>query len=73
MDSLQKMFGQLSSQIKHGALQFIYNARMNEGASVREHVLNMMVHFNVAEMNEVIIDKASQVSFIMKFLPESFL
>ncbi|KAA0058181.1 gag/pol protein [Cucumis melo var. makuwa] len=58
MDSLQEMFGQASYQIKHDALKYIYNARMNEGASVREHVLNMMVHFNVAEMNGAVIDEA---------------
>ncbi|KAA0051499.1 gag/pol protein [Cucumis melo var. makuwa] len=46
---------------------------MNEGASVREHVINMMVHFNVAEMNEVVIDEASQVIFILESIPESFL
>ena len=28
MDSLQEMFGQFSSQIKHDTLKFIYNARM---------------------------------------------
>ncbi|KAA0040448.1 gag/pol protein [Cucumis melo var. makuwa] len=33
----------------------------------------MMVHFNVAEMNGAVIDEASQVSFILKSLPESFL
>ncbi|KAA0060254.1 gag/pol protein [Cucumis melo var. makuwa] len=60
MDSLQEMFGQASYQINHDALKYIYNARMNEGASVREHVLNMMVHFNVAEMNGAVIDEASQ-------------
>ncbi|KAA0046970.1 gag/pol protein [Cucumis melo var. makuwa] len=48
------------SKIKHDALKYIFNAHMNEEASVREHVLNMMVHFNVAEMNEAIIDEASQ-------------
>ncbi|XP_050937748.1 uncharacterized protein LOC127148308 [Cucumis melo] len=45
MDSLQEMFGQASYQIKHDALKYIYNARMNEGASVREHVLNMMIAY----------------------------
>ncbi|TYK23781.1 retrovirus-related pol polyprotein from transposon tnt 1-94 [Cucumis melo var. makuwa] len=73
MGSLQEMFGQAFYQIKHDALKYIYNAQMNEGASVREHVLNMMVHFNVAEMNEAIIDEASQVIFILESLPESFL
>ncbi|KAA0034863.1 gag/pol protein [Cucumis melo var. makuwa] len=41
--------------------------------SVREHVLNMMVHFNVVGMNGAVIDEASRVSFILESLPESFL
>ena len=45
---------------------------MKEGTLVREHVLDMMVHFNVAEENEVVIDEKSQVSFIMESLPKSF-
>ncbi|TYK06430.1 gag/pol protein [Cucumis melo var. makuwa] len=32
-----------------------------------------MVHFNVAEMNRAVIDEASQVSFILESLLESFL
>ncbi|KAA0063163.1 gag/pol protein [Cucumis melo var. makuwa] len=47
-------------KIKHDALKYIYNVRMNEEASVREHVLNMMVRFNVVEMNEAVVDEASQ-------------
>ncbi|KAA0063050.1 gag/pol protein [Cucumis melo var. makuwa] len=58
MDSFQEMFGQASYQIKHDALKYIYNSCINEGTSVREHVLNMMVHFNVAEMNGAVIDEA---------------
>ncbi|KAA0047462.1 gag/pol protein [Cucumis melo var. makuwa] len=33
----------------------------------------MMVHFNVVEMNEAVVAKTSQVSFILESLPESFL
>ena len=46
---------------------------MNEGASVREHVLNIMVHFSVAKMNGVVINEAIQDSFIFESLQESFL
>ena len=45
---------------------------MKEGTSVREHVLQMIVHFNVAKMNGAIIDESSQVSFIRETLPKSF-
>ncbi|XP_022139260.1 uncharacterized protein LOC111025819 [Momordica charantia] len=33
---------------------------MKEGTSVTEHVLDMMVHFNTAEVNGATIDEASQ-------------
>ncbi|XP_038889320.1 uncharacterized protein LOC120079230 [Benincasa hispida] len=43
IESLQEMFGQPSIQIWHKALKYIYNARMKESQSVREHVLDLMV------------------------------
>ncbi|KAA0035585.1 gag/pol protein [Cucumis melo var. makuwa] len=33
---------------------------MKEGTSVREHVLDMMMHFNIAEVNNGAIDDANQ-------------
>ncbi|XP_038880407.1 uncharacterized protein LOC120072061 [Benincasa hispida] len=72
MDFLQGLFGQPSTFIMHDAIKFIYNCRMKEGTSVREHVLNMMVQFNVAEMNGTIMNEKSQVGFIMQSLPKSF-
>ena len=46
---------------------------MKDGHSIREHVLNMIVHLNVAEMNGAIFDEKSQVFYILKSLPKSFL
>ena len=51
MESLQEMFRQLSSQIQHEALKYVYNAGVKEGQSVREHVIDLMVQFNVTEMS----------------------
>ncbi|KAA0041279.1 gag/pol protein [Cucumis melo var. makuwa] len=73
MDSLREMFGQSSIQIKQEAIKYLYNARMKEGQSVREHVLNMIVNFNVAQMNGAVFDEKSQVSYILKSLPKNFL
>lgn len=73
MESLREMFGQTSTQIKHDALMFIFNARMKEGTSIPENVLNMMINFNVAVMDGVVIDKSSQVSFILETLLKSFM
>ncbi|KAA0032890.1 gag/pol protein [Cucumis melo var. makuwa] len=46
---------------------------MKEGTSVREHVLDMMMHFNIAEINGGAIDEANQVSFILESLSKSFI
>ncbi|KAA0041208.1 gag/pol protein [Cucumis melo var. makuwa] len=51
MDSLRKMFGKPSILIKQEAIKYVYNARMKEGQFVREHVLDMIVNFNIAEIN----------------------
>ncbi|KAA0043514.1 gag/pol protein [Cucumis melo var. makuwa] len=71
MDSLREMFGQPSIKIKQEAIKYVYNARMKEGQSVKEHVLDMIVNFNIAEMNGVVFDEKSQVSYILKFLLKS--
>ncbi|KAA0059714.1 gag/pol protein [Cucumis melo var. makuwa] len=46
---------------------------MKEGTSVREHVLDIMMHFNIVEVNGGAIDKANQVSFILESLSKSFI
>ncbi|TYJ97424.1 gag/pol protein [Cucumis melo var. makuwa] len=46
---------------------------MKEGTSIREHVLDIMMHFNIAEVNGGAIDEANQVSFILESLPKSFI
>ena len=37
MDLLQVMFGQLSSSIRHDAIKYVYNSRIKEETSIREH------------------------------------
>ncbi|KAA0032887.1 gag/pol protein [Cucumis melo var. makuwa] len=51
MDSLSEMFGQPSWFLRPEAFKHIYTKKMKEGNSVREHVLDMMMHFNIAETN----------------------
>ncbi|XP_038896580.1 uncharacterized protein LOC120084835 [Benincasa hispida] len=60
MESLRGMFKQLSFSLRHDAIKNVYNCHMKERASVREHVLDMMVHFNVAEVNSAVVDEKSQ-------------
>jgi len=59
--------------LRHEAIKYIYTKRMKEGTSVREHVLDIMMHFNIAEVNGGVIDEANQVSFILESLLKSFI
>ncbi|KAA0042331.1 gag/pol protein [Cucumis melo var. makuwa] len=60
MDSLKRMFGQPEWSLRHEAIKYIYTKRMKEGTSIKEHVLDMMMHFNIAEVNGGAIDGANQ-------------
>ncbi|KAA0063913.1 gag/pol protein [Cucumis melo var. makuwa] len=55
-----EMFGQPSWSLRHEAVKYIYTKQMKEGTSIREHVLDMMMHFNIAEVNYSPINEANQ-------------
>ncbi|TYK14939.1 gag/pol protein [Cucumis melo var. makuwa] len=73
MDSLKGMFGQPEWSLRHETIKYIYTKCMKEGTSVRKHVLDMIMHFNIAVVNGGAIDEANQVSFILESLPKSFI
>ncbi|TYK29762.1 gag/pol protein [Cucumis melo var. makuwa] len=73
MDSLKGMFGQPELFLGHDVIKYIHTKQMKEGTSIREHVLDMMMHFNIAEVNGSVIDEGNQVSFILESLPKSFI
>ncbi|KAA0046778.1 gag/pol protein [Cucumis melo var. makuwa] len=60
MDSLREMFGQSSWSLRHEEFKYIYTKQMKEGTSIREHVLDMMMHFNIVEVNDGPINEANQ-------------
>ncbi|KAA0043598.1 gag/pol protein [Cucumis melo var. makuwa] len=60
MDALKAMFGQPEWSLRHEAIKYIYTKRMKEGTSIREHVLDMMMHFYIIEVNGGAIDEANQ-------------
>ena len=72
MDSLREMFGQPSWSLRHESIKHIYTKGMKKGTSVREHVLDMRMHFSIAEVNDGPIDEANQVSSISQSLSKSF-
>ncbi|TYK16062.1 gag/pol protein [Cucumis melo var. makuwa] len=73
MDPLRAMFGQPEWSLRHEAIKYIYTKRMKEGNSVREHVLDIMMHFNIAKVNGGANDEANKVSFILESLLKSFI
>ncbi|XP_038902471.1 uncharacterized protein LOC120089124 [Benincasa hispida] len=62
MALLQEMFGKPSSSIRHEAIKYVDSTRMKDWSNIREHVLDMMVHFNIAEAHGAMIDEISQMS-----------
>ncbi|TYK06159.1 gag/pol protein [Cucumis melo var. makuwa] len=70
MDSLKGMFGQPEWSLRHEAIKYIYTKHMKEGTSVRELVLDMMMHFNIVEVNGGAIDEANQETSSWKMLSE---
>lgn len=45
---------------------------MKEDTIVREHVLDMMMQFNIVEVKGERINQTNQVRFILQTLPKSF-
>ncbi|TYK19820.1 gag/pol protein [Cucumis melo var. makuwa] len=70
MDALREMFGQPEWSLRHEAIKYIYTKCMKEGTSVREHVLDMMMHFNIAKVNGDVIDETNQENSSWKRLSE---
>ena len=71
-ESLQAMFGQQFDKFRHEATRSYMNAKMKKGASVREHVLNMINLMHEAEIHGITINKRTQVSVILKSLTLAF-
>ncbi|KAA0061264.1 gag/pol protein [Cucumis melo var. makuwa] len=71
MDALRETFGRPKWSLRHEAIKYIYTKYMKEETSVREHVLDMIMHFNIAKVNGGAIDEANQISFILESLLKS--
>ncbi|KAA0053088.1 gag/pol protein [Cucumis melo var. makuwa] len=59
MDSLRVMFEQPKWFLRHESIKYIYTKRMKEGTSVRERVLDIIMHFNITEVNGGFIEEAN--------------
>ena len=66
------MFGKQGHFARQETIRQIYNTKMVEGISVREHCLRMISHLNTLEVLGADIDGESQVDMILQSLLESF-
>ena len=72
MLSLKEMFGEQGRSARREIMRQIYNTKMAEGTSVREHCLRMISHMNILEVLGADIDRESQADMILQSLPKSF-
>ena len=72
MFSLNEMFGEQGHSTRQETMRQIYNTKMAEGSSVRQHCLTMISNLNTLEVLGADIDGESQVDMILQSLPESF-
>ena len=66
------MFGEQGHSARQETMRQIYNTKMAEGSSVREHYLTMVSNLNTLEVLGADIDGVSQMDMILQSLPESF-
>ena len=66
MLSLKEMFGEQGRFARQETMRQIYNTKMAEGTSVREHCLRMISNLNTLEVLGVDIDGESQVDMILQ-------
>ena len=65
MLSLKEMFGEQAHSAWQETMRKIYNTKMIEGISVREHCLKMISNLNTLEVLGANIDGESQVDMIL--------
>ena len=69
MLSLKEIFGEQGRFSRQETMRQIYNTKMAEGTSVKEHCLRMIYNLNTLEVLGADIDGQSQVDMILQSLP----
>ena len=65
MLSLKEMFGEQGHSTRQETMRHIYNTKIDESTSVREHCLRMISNLNTLEVLGADIDGESQVDMIL--------
>ena len=71
MLSLKEMFGEQGHSARQETMRQIYNTKMVEGTSVREHCLRMISNLNTLKVLGADINGEFQVDMTLQSLPES--
>ncbi|XXG72909.1 hypothetical protein AAC387_Pa07g1903 [Persea americana] len=72
MYSLKEMFGDQDRATRQVAMKELFNTKMAEGTSVRDHVLKMMELLNELQVLGAEIDGETQINIILQSLTDSF-
>lgn len=72
MYSLKEMFSNQDRAARHVTMKELFNTKIVEGTSVRDHVLKMMGHLNELQILGVEIDGETQIDIIIQSLTDSF-
>ena len=65
MLSLKEMFGEQGHSTRQETMRQIYNTKMAEGTSMREHYLKIISNLNTLKVLSADIDGESQVDMIL--------
>ncbi|KAL5857343.1 hypothetical protein ACOSQ3_004801 [Xanthoceras sorbifolium] len=72
MMSLEEMFTMRSKTTKREAMTAFMNLRMKPGQAVKDHMMKVIAHLNIIELNGVEIDSETKIDKIVNLLLDSF-
>nr|XP_009620696.1 uncharacterized protein LOC104112466 [Nicotiana tomentosiformis] len=72
LKSHKEMFCMKNRTAKQTTVKALLNTKMDEGSSVKDHVLKIMGLLNELEVLGAVIDTESQVDMVLQTLPDSF-
>ncbi|KAK1591530.1 hypothetical protein Q3G72_009150 [Acer saccharum] len=72
MMSLEEMFAMKSKTTKREAVTAFMNLRMKLGQAVKDHMMKVIAHLNIAELHGAEIDGETKIDMVVNSLSDSF-
>ncbi|KAK0577895.1 hypothetical protein LWI29_001967 [Acer saccharum] len=72
MMSLEEMFAMKSRTTKREAVTAFMNLRMKPGQAVKDHMMKVIAHLNIAELHGAEIDGETKIYMVVNSLSDSF-